>query len=112
MRPFCLNLTLTLALLMMAPQPMLAEEPVAIVNGTTLTTEDLSLALGAPANPGAPETELPERASNVLRDLIVERLVEEAYVKGGVTTADGKETNTKLAIAQADRARRRVLVDA
>lgn len=112
MRSFYLNFVFALVLFMAVPQPVGAQEPVAIVNGTTLTTEDLSLALGAPANQGAPETALPERTSNVLRELIVEWLVEEAYVKGGVTTADGKETNTKLAIAQADRARRRVLVDA
>jgi EpsD family peptidyl-prolyl cis-trans isomerase len=98
-------------LIVAVPQPLMAQEPLAIVNGKALTAEDLSLALGELAQQGGPQVELTERASTVLRELIIERLVEEAYAKGAVTTANGKNTNTKLAIAQADGARRRVLVE-
>ena len=108
MRSFCLNFVFTLMLIVAVPQPLMAQEPLAIVNGKALTAEDLSLALGELAQQGGPQVELTERASTVLRELIIERLVEEAYAKGAVTTANGKNTNTKLAIAQADGARRRV----
>lgn len=112
MRSFLQSLIFSFAFIFAASPPVGAEEPVAVVNGKTLTSEDLSLALGASASRVGEDTEPLERASTVLRDLIIEHLAEEAYVKGAVTTGAGKPVNSKLAIELADRARRRALVDA
>ncbi|MFN3890312.1 MAG: hypothetical protein ACK4MV_07940 [Beijerinckiaceae bacterium] len=88
-----------------------AQTPVAIVNGRSITVDDLSVALSDLANQGVPQSELLERVPSALRDLMVERLVEEAYAKGSVTTSKGEETSTDFVMRRAERARRRLLVD-
>lgn len=89
-----------------------AQTPVATVNGSTISVEDLSLALSDLANQGVPQNELISRAPDVLRELIIERLIEDAYARNTVRTARGEEISSDFALRRADRARRRVLADA
>lgn len=88
-----------------------AQTPVAMVNGKPITIEDLSVALSDLASQGVPQNELINRVPTVLRDLMVERLIEDAYAANPVATARGEQTSSDLTLRRADRARRRVLID-
>lgn len=89
-----------------------AQDAIAIVNGKTITSEDLAISLRDLANRGRAQVEQANQAPAVLRDLIIERLVEDAYLKGSITTVRGEVTDTTLALRLADRVRRQFLVDA